>query len=116
MKKIIFMALAALFLLTGCDKGTTTVVGNGTVVCTPSNLNLKVGESQAFQFVVKDSSIDELIWRSSNEGSSFELMDGNKINVTGREAGKEDIIYCYDPRESSTSHTVLGGVKVVVTK
>ena len=114
MKKFILMAIAAACLFCSCEKN-DTVVGDGTVSCSPSSLFLKVGETKTFTFVCHKSSIDELVWRSLKGTTTFSLTGGNSISVTGVEAG-DDIICCYENIEGTTSHTILGGITVAIIK
>ena len=120
MKKLLILAVAALFAFTSCEKNTTKI-GNGEIVCNPSTLTVTVGETKGFTFSCTSSrKITEenpLSWTTMNlDGSkgdvSIDYAGNNTIQIMGTKVGAVTVIASV--REDEVSSLVLGGVEVTV--
>lgn len=123
MKKLLILAVTALLALTACDK-TTRTIGNGEIVCNPSTMTVKVGETKSFTFTCTSGrqfpEDNPLIWKTFNLDDDskgdilFEYEGENTISVCGRVPGT--VTLCAAVKESEHSELVLGAVEITVQR
>ncbi len=84
MKKIVFLALMAIFLLAGCGGSGSSSAGLEDIAAYPETMNLSVGEFQTIQVVLtpSDGEQTDLIYATSNQSVAVVDTSG-KVTAVG---------------------------------